>query len=340
MRRDNCFDFLRFALAFNVVLGHMTVIALYPVLNAYSYLFDTYLSVTGFFVISGCLIAQSYERSTTLKSYFIKRAKRLLPAYIFVVIACAIGLAAISILSIREYFCSPDLWKYLGANLCFLNFIHPSLPGVFDSAFINDTSVNPAMWTLKIEVGFYLIIPLLFYLLRKCKKPWILLLVIYWFAVLYRNGLHYYAEQTQTSLPVFLARQLPGFMSYFTVGMAAYLYKEKWTNYKNILIIPATILFGIEYWLGIEYFTPLSWGIMILWVAYSVPSLNNFAKYGDISYGIYIYHGPIIKTLLTLGLFSQIGIWPATAVYIILVLLVGFCSWHLLENRFLKRRSC
>lgn len=338
MRRDNCFDFLRFAFAFNVVLGHLTVIALYPTLNAYSYLFNTYLSVTGFFVISGFLIAQSYEHSTTVKSYFIKRAKRLLPAYLFVVIACAIGLVTISELSASEYFRSPDFWKYLGANVCFLNFAHPSLPGVFNSVFINDNSVNPAMWTLKIEVGFYLIIPLLFYLFRKCKKPWILLIIIYWLAVLYRNGLHHYAGYTQSPLPVFLARQLPGFMSYFTIGIAAYLYKEKWMQYKNALILPAIILYGIEYWLNIEYLTPLAWGIIVLWLAFSIPSLNNFAKYGDISYGIYIYHSPILKTLLTLGLFSQIGVWPATLVYIIIVIVVGFCSWHLLENQFLKRR--
>ena len=70
MKRDNCFDFLRFIFAFNVVLGHLTVIALFPQLQQYHFLFNTYLSVTGFFVISGFLIAQSYERSS-LKSYFI-----------------------------------------------------------------------------------------------------------------------------------------------------------------------------------------------------------------------------------------------------------------------------
>ena len=336
MKRENCFDFLRFAFAFNVVLGHLTVIAVFPQLAQYQFAFDTYLSVTGFFVISGFLIAQSYERST-LKSYFVKRAKRLLPAYWFVVIACAFGLVAFSSLPASEYYFSKDWWAYLGANMCFLNFLHPSLPGVFEHPLINDASVNPALWTLKIEVGFYLIIPLLIYGIRKCKQPWIILLVIYVLAVIYRVGLHTYGEHTQRDMFVFLARQLPGFMSYFAVGMAGYMYKEQFLRTKSYWIIPAVILFAVEYYFGLEIAKPLCWGIIVLWCAYSLPALNNFAKYGDISYGIYIYHGPLLKILLSLGVFTTIGIWQASLLYIACVLIVGFASWHLLENRFLKR---
>ena len=187
MRRDNCFDFLRFIFALNVVLGHLTVIALIPELHQYSGWFNTSLSVTGFFVISGFLIAQSYERSS-LKSYFIKRARRLLPAYLFVIVSCALGLSALSELPVKEYFSSADFWEYMGANLSFMNFLHPWLPGVFNSPLIIDNSVNPALWTLKVEIGFYLIIPLLMIWLRKSKRPWIALAIIYALAVLYRKA--------------------------------------------------------------------------------------------------------------------------------------------------------
>ena len=241
MKRDNCFDFLRFLFAFNVVLGHLTVIALLPELKPLYGVFKTYLSVTGFFVISGFLIAQSYERST-LRDYFIKRAKRLLPAYLLVVIGCTIGLSALSTLSLSEYFCSPDTWKYLGANLCFANFLHPSLPGVFDHPLIVDTSVNPALWTLKIEVGFYLIIPLLMYGLRKSKQEWIWLLIIYLCAITYRNLLDYLGDIRGGEVYRFLARQLPGFMSYFAVGMAGYMYKEWFLQHKRYLILPAVLV--------------------------------------------------------------------------------------------------
>ncbi|MBO7458595.1 MAG: acyltransferase [Paludibacteraceae bacterium] len=337
MKRDNCFDFLRFAFAFNVVLGHLTVIACYPELIPFQKVFNTYLSVTGFFVISGFLIAQSYERST-LKSYFIKRAKRLLPAYWFVIIACAIGLVGLSTLPVIDYYTSPDWWKYLGANLCFLNFLQPSLPGVFDNPFINGTAVNPALWTLKIEVGFYLLVPLLMLWLRQSKRPWSLLLCIYIFAVIYRTGLGYYGGYTHRNIYVFLARQLPGFMSYFAVGMTGYLYKDQLLHYKNYLIMPALLVFIAEHIFDVEILSPLAWGIVVLWCAYSLPVLNNFAKYGDISYGIYICHGPILKILLSLGVFATIGIGLASIVYIVCILIVGLLSWHLLEKRILNRK--
>ena len=242
MRRDNCFDFLRFIFALNVVLGHLTVIALIPELHQYSGWFNTSLSVTGFFVISGFLIAQSYERSS-LKSYFIKRARRLLPAYLFVIVSCALGLSALSELPVKEYFSSADFWEYMGANLSFMNFLHPWLPGVFNSPLIIDNSVNPALWTLKVEIGFYLIIPLLMIWLRKSKRPWIALAIIYALAVLYRKGMLLLGDYTSQHTFVFLARQLPWAMSYFAVGMAGYLYKDWFLRYKNHMILPAMIVF-------------------------------------------------------------------------------------------------
>jgi len=338
MKRDNCFDFLRFVLAFNVVLGHWTVVSTIDELQAFSGIFKTYLSVTGFFVISGFLIAQSFEHSSSVRSYFSKRARRLLPAYLFVIFGCAFGLAGLSTLPAAEYFTSPDLWKYLGANLCFLNFLHPSLPGVFDHPLISDTAVNGSLWTLKIEVGFYLVIPLLMLWLRKSRRPWLVLLFIYVSAVLYKSGLVALSESSRFGMASFLSHQLPAFMSYFAAGMAAYRYKDFFLRYKGYMVLPALVVFLVERHFGLEIFTPLAWGIVILWCAYSLPALNNFAKYGDISYGIYIYHGPIFKILLTLGLFTQIGVWPASAVFIACVILTGLVSWHLLENRFLKRK--
>ena len=49
--------------------------------------------------------------------------------------------------------------RYLGWNLAFLNFMEPALPGVFEANRF--TEINGALWTLKIEVMFYLVLPLL-----------------------------------------------------------------------------------------------------------------------------------------------------------------------------------
>jgi len=187
-------------------------------------------------------------------------------------------------------------------------------------------------------VGFYLCVPLLIRALRKSKRPWFWLMIIYALAVLYKLGLENLSEVLRNSSMAFISRQLPGFMSYFAVGMCGYLYKHHFMLYKNHLIIPAVIVFIIEHLLATEIFTPLAWGIIVLWCAWSLPALNNFAKFGDVSYGIYIYHGPILKIMLCTGLFTALGTIPSSCFYIIAVLLTGLLSWHLLEKKVLKRR--
>lgn len=337
IKRDNCFDFLRFLFAMIVVIGHLTCIAQIPQLQQFSFLFPTGLSVTGFFVISGFLIAQSYDYSTW-KTYLIKRARRLLPAYVFVIVACTIGLSLVSTLTFKEYFTSIDTLKYLGANLCFLNFLHPSLPGVFEHPLINDNSVNPALWTLKIEVCFYLCVPIIIYILKRSKHPALWMASIYILAVIYQHGCYYIESTYQAPIWGILARQLPGFMQYFIVGISGYIYKDIFIRNKNLLLIPALLIFVIEYIFGYEILRPLAFGIIILWCAWSLKALNNFSKYGDISYGIYIYHGPILKLLLCTGSFAAMGAIGGSIVYIASVLSAGWLSWHLLEKHALKRK--
>ena len=147
-------------------------------------------------------------------------------------------------------------------------------------------------------------------------------MIIYLGAIIYRNLLNYLGDVREVEMYTFLARQLPGFMSYFAVGMACYMYKELFLQHKQYLILPALLVFAIEYYAGWEILTPLTWGIIVLWAAYSLRALNNFAQYGDISYGIYIYHGPILKILLTAGLFTSLGYWSSSMIYILMVILI------------------
>jgi peptidoglycan/LPS O-acetylase OafA/YrhL len=126
--RNNNFNFLRLFFAFSVALGHAALAEYnYP----FRVLFNGHVAVCGFFIISGFLITKSYSESKSLKEYFVKRCRRLLPAYFLVVLLCAAGMVLLSDLPAREYFTSPALYRYAGANLCFMNFMQPSLPGVF-----------------------------------------------------------------------------------------------------------------------------------------------------------------------------------------------------------------
>lgn len=337
MNKDNCFDFLRFFFASIVVLGHIIVISQIPILQPFKPFFPTHLAVYGFFIISGFLIHQSYYNSKNLSSYFAKRARRLLPAYWIVVWGCALGLCFMSDLQWKEYFHSMEWWKYLGANLSFMNFIHPSLPGVFNNSFVNDNSVNPALWTLKIEVAFYLCIPFFVWIQKKSQRPWILFVALYIIATAYDHSLLYLSAKYHSHLLGVLSHQFPAFLSYFAVGMAFHTYQDWFLAHKNQLIIPSILIFIVEFHFGISFLTPLAYGIIVIWFAFSLSVLNKFAKYGDISYGIYIYHAPLLKTLLSLGLFVYLPLWITIPSYLCLISVISLLSWHGVEKKFLHR---
>lgn len=332
--RNNNFDFLRFGFAFIVVIGHLVVITNQVALQPLKPFFNTYTSVTAFFCISGFLIAQSYLKTNNLKNYLRKRAARLLPAYLTVVLLSAVLLSATSQLTLVDYFANKGLYKFLGANLSFLNFLHPDLPGVFLKDGLT-SDINGALWTLKVEVSFYLALPLIAFIILKSKRTNVMLIALYFLSVVYKHMFEQLGETHQ--LFTLLARQLPGFLSYFCSGMWVYFNFDKFMLYKNRIVVPALLLLLADNHFNLEIISPAAMAVLVFFAAFSFKKLNNFGKYGDISYGIYIFHCPIIKTVTYYGFFDRYNPYAVAALTVLLVLSAGFISWHALEKKLLQR---
>ena len=320
--RKNNLDFLRF-----VELKPLTV------------LFETIIAVRGFFIISGFLITKSWLTSRNPKRYFLNRAKRLLPGYISVVTICAFGLVFLSTLSPATYFSSPEWWRYLACNLLFANFLQPNLPGVFLGHV--DTAVDGALWTIKIEVTFYLCLPFIMWALLRLKTKFatnVALVGIYVSAFVYRLLADYLFQATHVGWTSELSHQFPGFLSYFVFGMAMLLNIDVIQKFKNRLILPAGLAFGLHYLTGSDWLVAVSLGLIIFYVAFGLKGLNNFGKHGDFSYGIYIYHFPLIQIAVSVGLLQQQP-YLFLVCMLVVVVVVGVLSWKLLGRRFLERHA-
>lgn len=122
-----------------------------------------------FFVISGFLIAQHLMQEfrqrnrIDLKGYYLKRAIRILPLYLFAIVLFAP---------------TGKNLEYVWANLLFVN------------NFITVENIYiPWSWSLTVEIQFYLLMPFLVILLYRTGRPVLTLLLLFVAANLLRLGM-------------------------------------------------------------------------------------------------------------------------------------------------------
>lgn len=325
----NNFDFLRVVFALTVALSHLIELSEVEIFQPFKKFFNTRLAIDGFFVISGFLIAKSYENSSSVKDYIFKRIKRIVPAYLFVILFCAIFFCFISTQTAIDYFLSPQFWKYIIANLTFQNYLEPCLPGVFEGNLL--CAVNGALWTIKVEEAFYLLLPL-FYIITKSKKNTIHILgiLVYLASIIYFN---YFVSEDMYRI----AKQLPGALAFFMCGIIFYRNFNFLVKWKHYFIIPCLLVFILEqYVFNTHIFKPIAYGFMVFYIAYNLKWLNHFGKYGDITYGVYIYHFPLIQVFVYLGFFETYNPIIVSVILLLLVIVLATLSWHFLELYFLS----
>ncbi|MBQ0799722.1 MAG: acyltransferase [Porticoccaceae bacterium] len=331
--KKNNFDLLRLLFAGTVLLVHAHQLSGFQQLGIISSVLSSAVAVKAFFVVSGFLIFMSFERTDTISAYAKKRICRIYPAYFTVVILCALSLIAVSSENIGDYF--SFVWiKYVFSNLTFLNFLQPTLPGVFDTN--NMSAVNGALWTLKIEAMFYLTVPVFVFLFRKFSHLPVLIFV-YCSSVSYAEVLAVVAERTGSGIYVELARQLPGQLSYFMAGAFIYYFLPLFERRAGYFLTAATLVLLINMFFPLLILEPLALAIVVVFFGLFL-YLGNFGKYGDFSYGIYILHFPIIQLLIYSNWFHE-SPWYFLMAVIVITTGSSIAMWHLVEKRFLIRKS-
>jgi peptidoglycan/LPS O-acetylase OafA/YrhL len=339
----NNLDCLRLILASTVALFHFNALTQLPALSAFDRFLSAPFAVRSFFVISGLLIFRSYTRSSSVSSYFEKRVRRIYPAYFTVIAIAAIALCLLSTVPFSHYF-GIGFWKYLGANLLFLNFLAPSLPGVFQSN--NITAVNGALWTLKIEAIFYLSVPIIHYLCNRLGTKRVMVAIFalsclwkYGFAYLATRGAAHGLYSLDGSRNIYsqLEVQFPAQLAYFSAGILLLLYFDKLKHHFLAISVISACLYLVDHFYA-HGILDIFWISGLVFVFGFWRYFGNFSKYGDFSYGVYIVHWPIIQTLIVLGV-ARLNPGLFLLIGISLIALAAFAMWHLVENRFLASSS-
>lgn len=327
----NNFDFLRLLFATFVITGHSYYLAGEPEHDSL-WLFShgqekfSKLGLWGFFAISGYLITKSLLRSPSLSDYYFKRLIRVFPALWVMVGLTLLGGFYLFDDRLGSY------WQNHAVHLYGLNLVlrlHTSIPGVFAHNPVPNV-LNGSLWTVPYEVFFYLLITPLFFL--RHHLLWLRGVVLANFGLLLALQLtgNVYYPTYKLGL---IADQIIFLGLFFSAGallalFPAWVRNAQWRN--RTVVVTGLLLLALLYGGG---YTNARFVLIPLFVIAlgesNYPVLSWIRRYGDISYGVYIWGWPLQQVLVHVLHPSQ----PVLAVLSVLLAWgVGALSWHLIEK--------
>ncbi len=273
--------------------------------------------------------------------FFTSRALRIFPALLLAIPLMALVFGPlVSDLKFRDYFSSPETWRFLGTILVFP--LNPTLPGVFGGA-----PLVAQLYSLTAELGFYIFVGLLARWTHYGK------LLAFLLSLVFSVFIHFdYSTLSFSSLISAQTGQMVLFTFPLRLGLVCVFYLL--AGSAIALVAPTTKL--------LARCTPL---LLAIWLValfandrrvYDVTEMILFpliivgigsAKHiviplpktlGDISYGVYIYHFFIAELVRSWNIqTSHYGYLIALS--IILSMLVAWISFHAIEKRALSMKK-
>lgn len=336
LSRDNNMGIVRYYLAFSVLISHFNTVFS----TQFYWPTSSYNAVGGFFALSGFLVYGSYLKSAGIKQYLMRRARRIMPAYWFIVMLCAFGLCLVSDLVPSDYFFSSKWWRYVLSNLAFLNFLEPSLPGVFTDN--QSAVVNASLWTMKIEWMLYLSVPLAAWIIARCRGRYVTVIcTVYLLSMVYRIMFQYLYDTTGHEVYNILGRQVLGQLMYFYIGVLIRFRLDDFLRHRWIILAVILILMAVGDFIPYYTFTlsPVTVSALVIWLSvngrWGVWAGNN----DNVSYDIYLFHFPVEQLLFHFGINRMVGDMATLGLCVIITALLACFSWFVIGKRFLVKNA-
>ncbi len=330
LKKENAFDFLRYFLMLSVFISHFFDL---NDIDKPWWCISGLIRIRAFFIISGFLVFYTFCRNDNINIYIRKRAKRILPPYILIVVLCFILGVIVSDLNFTQYFTSSETYKYLICNLGFMNFLQPTLPGVFETNPIE--AVNGALWTMKVEVMFYVSVPIVFFFMKRFNKLYVIIAVLL-FSIFYDWLFTELYNQTQNGLYLLLRKQVGGQFIYFYSGTLILLYFDYFIKYLKYILPIGIACYALAYYnVYFNKLEPFSFAVVIIGSAYILKYFFFLRRYDNISYGMYLFHFPILQVFIYYNI-TQYNIYLSFFGALFITTLMAIISWKLLEKPIIK----
>ena len=331
--RANAFDLLRLIGALLVIVEHSWVLTGHgaPMSGRTGSGFGS-IGVGIFFLTSGYLISTSWVTDPSPRRYAIRRALRIYPAYLVVIVGSTFVLGPLlTSLSTPDYFGHAGTWGYLGRNLAVFPVTY-DLPGVFGTV-PQPHVVNGSLWTIRVEMLCYLGVVLLGVcgLLRRRLT----LIVIATVGLGLATAIHV-SGYDGALIPKLLGADAAEPLAFFALGMLA-------RHFGPRIAPPWWIpVAAVAVWVAC-WGTPVANLAAIVAVATSTftvafrspAALHHPTRGWDLSYGTYVLAFPVQQILVQLGISNPWLLLPAA---VAIVLPMAAVSWRFVERPVLQHK--
>ncbi len=315
---------------------------------------DVFFALSGFLITSLLISEYDTRRSIRLSRFYLRRAKRLLPALLLVILAVSVGAWLLTPpglypdlhIDVLAAFFYVSNWHLIGQQSNYFTILFPP-------------SQLTHTWSLAIEEQFYIVWPLIILLVFRVRRRVTLLgalaavgavastaLMAYGFHHTWTVDRLYYGTDTHaeglllgaaTACLLYVThtgsrlepKGAPGVLKYLhyagPVAMIALLAimeraygTSKWMYNGGFLAVAVASCVSIAYLVAHPH-TPIARGL----------SWRPLVYVGQISYGIYLWHYPIFHWLT--GYATGLSVWPLFAARCAASFLAAVLSFHLVE---------
>ncbi|WP_223277182.1 acyltransferase family protein [Pseudomonas oryziphila] len=294
-----------------------------------------FVGVDVFFVISGFIItALLTERGAKVElgAFYASRIKRILPAYLAMLLIVCVGAAILFLpADFSLFFKSLKSSLLFTSNRYFADFGSYFAPQAYELPLLHT-------WSLAIEMQFYLFFPLLVILLpRAWRLP---VFVVAALALFGWSAIRVLGDNTDGALYFSLLARVPEFLV-GAVIMLALRDRELPLPVAVLLGLLGALVLGSSLWLVDRSYFPGFWsmlpclgaGLLIAARRGPVNSLLACAPLvwiGGISYSLYLWHWPVLAFIrYYTGEYVLSGAW--LAVFLLAALLLAWLSYRFVE---------
>jgi len=340
--KSNNFDLIRLVAAVQVALlhsaGHLGIDFRLPALTT---IIGYFPGVPIFFFVSGFLISRSFERNPKVNEFARNRILRIYPALIVCFVVSVLSVVGTGYFHVHAVNLSAFV-AWVMAQVSVAQFYNPDFLRGYGVGVLNGS-----LWTISVELQFYVLVPCIYAALHAPRLQGLrtsnALLLAAIAAFVLANRLYMWYAPHHGAM---LAYELIGvtFVPWVYMFLIGVLFQQNFAPLQRVvrgkfallLIVYCLVCWAAGKGLGWTFGNSLSpvlfaiLSLVIFAAAYSHGSLSDrLLRRNDISYGIYIYHMPVVNFLLTMGMGgSNWGF--ALAMVATISLAAG--SWFLIEG--------